>query len=259
MPPTLEPMTLALGTGILIGAAWPWIVAGGSVLAIPAIIAVVGLRHPRSAQGTSIVAMSAIALLGTVTRVRQRSIDWVGTLEFTIPALAGLELERVLGYGLLLRVRLIVLGCLLLLTVSFMLSLPKSRDSCQSGDAKARVPRIPLGFVVGILGGWLGLGGGLLVLPSLLLSGLPLMAAAGSSFVSITSLGIANAIPYAASNTIQWKILGTFLLGVLLGTGLSGIVVRKIGHPPTLSRMVMYGLALLSLLIIGVNVHGLYT
>lgn len=259
MTPTLEPMTWALATGILIGAVWPWTFAGGPVLAIPAMMAVVGLRHPRLAQGTSVLAMSAIALLGTLTHIWQRSIDWVGAVEFTIPALAGMELERVLGYGLPLHVRLIVLGCLLLLTVSFVLSLPKNPEVCAPDEPRTLGRRVPLGLVVGMVGGWLGFGGGLLVMPTLMMSGLSPMMAAGSSLVSVTSLGVANAIPYAAGGMVRWQILGAFVLGVTIGVGASTAVGRRIGYPPTLSRVVMYGLALVSLLVIGVNVHDLYT
>lgn len=256
---TMEPFTMVLGAGILIGAAWPWIVAGGSVLAIPVLIAMIGLKHPRAAEGTSLVAVSVIASMGVIMGTWQRTIHWLLALEFTIPALAGLELERVLGYGLPLRIRLIVLGCLLLLTVSLMISLPDFRESWMSKDQKRMASLVPKGFVVGILGGWIGLGGGLLVMPTLLLSGVPFVAATGSAFVSIASLGMANALPYAVSNTIHWKILGAFLCGVVMGGATSLALIRKIGQPPTLSRMMMGGLAVISLIIIGVNVHSLYT
>ncbi len=259
MPTTGDPFMWALGTGVLIGAAWPWLMAGGTVLAIPALLAVIGLKHPRVALGTSLMAMSSVAFIGTTFYAWRRSIDWLGTLDFTVPALAGLELERGLGFGLPLRVRLIILGCLLLLTSAFMLSLPESEDACLPGYSRSRSLLVPWGLIVGILGGWFGLGGGLLVMPTLLLSGLPLVAAAGSSFVSITSLGIANALPYATQDYVHWTILGLFLLGVAMGMGLSVVLIRKIGYPRSLSRMATYGLVLISLLIIGVDVHGLYT
>lgn len=259
---SMEPFTMVLGSGVLIGAAWPWIAAGGSVLAIPVLMALIGFKHPRAAEGTSLVAMSAIACIGVIMVARQRTVQWIKTLEFTIPALAGLELERVWGYGLPLRIRLVVLGCLLLLTVSLMVSLPdlpESRPFRMPKGQQRRESLVPKGFVVGIVGGWLGLGGGLLVMPTLLWSGLPLVVATDSAFVSVASLGMANALPYAASNTIHWKVLAVFLCGAIMGLGASLALIRKIGHPPTLTRMMMVGLAVISLLIIGVNVHSLYT
>lgn len=255
----MQPFTLALGAGILIGAAWPWIVAGGSVLAIPVLMALIGLKHPRAAEGTSLVAMTAIACIGVIMSAWQHTVRWVQTMEFTIPALAGLELERVLGYGLPLRVRLVVLGCLLLLTVSLMVSLPESRQSWMSRDQKRQASLVPKGFVVGILAGWIGLGGGLLVMPTLLFSGLPLMVATGSAFVPMASLGMANAFPYAITSAIHWKVLAIFLSGAIMGIGASLAVIRKIGHPQPLIRMMMAGLAVISVIIIGANVHGLYT
>lgn len=116
-----------------------------------------------------------------------------------------------------------------------------------------------LGFLSGAMAGFFGIGGGFLILPSLIFSGLSLVAAVGNSLVSVGSLSIVNAIPYAIDHHIDWRIVAEYIVGGSLGTVVRAPWAKKIGQTRTLSWMVALILVVASLYMIGINVPDLYT
>ena len=84
---------------------------------------------------------------------------------------------------------------------------------------------IGVGFAVGALSGFFGIGGGFLIVPGLMgATAMPLINAIGSSLVSVTAFGLTTAASYAWSGLIDWPLAFLFILGGTLG-GLAR-------HPP---------------------------
>ena len=82
---------------------------------------------------------------------------------------------------------------------------------------------IGIGFAVGALSGFFGIGGGFLIVPGLMgATAMPLINAIGSSLVSVTAFGLTTAASYALSGLIDWPLAFLFILGGALG-GLLGI------------------------------------
>ena len=100
------------------------------------------------------------------------------------------------------------------------------------------LPRlIGIGFAVGALSGFFGIGGGFLIVPGLIgATAMPLINAIGSSLVSITAFGLTTAASYAWSGLVDWPLAGLFIVGGALG-GLLGIRLAKhlSGHKHALS------------------------
>jgi uncharacterized protein len=72
------------------------------------------------------------------------------------------------------------------------------------------------------LSGFFGIGGGFLIVPSLMLAtGMPIINAVSSSLVAVTAFGLTTAASYAWSGLISWELAGLFIGGGLLG-GLAG-------------------------------------
>ena len=82
---------------------------------------------------------------------------------------------------------------------------------------------IAIGFTVGALSGFFGIGGGFLIVPGLIgATAMPLINAIGSSLVSVSPFGFTTAFSYAWSGLVDWPLAGLFILGRALG-GVLGI------------------------------------
>ena len=96
---------------------------------------------------------------------------------------------------------------------------------------------IGLGFLVGGLSGFFGIGGGFLIVPGLIgATAMPLINAIGSSLVSVTAFGLTTAGSYAWSGLVDWPLAAVFILGGALG-GIVGtrLAGRLAGHKYALS------------------------
>ena len=103
---------------------------------------------------------------------------------------------------------------------------PEVRLSRES--ARELVPLLlGIGFVVGLFSGFFGIGGGFLIVPGLILAtGMPLMAAIGTSLVAVTAFGAATASSYSVSGLVDWTVAGLFVMGGLAG-GIAGARLGK--------------------------------
>jgi uncharacterized protein len=98
---------------------------------------------------------------------------------------------------------------------------------------------IGVGFLVGALSGFFGIGGGFLIVPGLIgATAMPMLNAIGSSLVSVTAFGLTTAASYAMSGLIDWRLAILFIVGGALG-GLFGIrLARRLsGHKHVLTRI----------------------
>jgi uncharacterized membrane protein YfcA len=91
---------------------------------------------------------------------------------------------------------------------------------------------VGIGFGVGLLSGFFGIGGGFLIVPGLVLAtGMPLLAAVGTSLVAVTAFGATTAATYHYSGLVDWPLAGLFVLGGLagglVGSRLAGLLAGK--------------------------------
>ena len=90
------------------------------------------------------------------------------------------------------------------------------------------LPRlIPIGFGVGLLAGFFGIGGGFLIVPGLMLAtAMPLRSAIGTSLVAVTALGATTALSYALSGYVEWGLAAELIAGGMAGS-VAGIALGK--------------------------------
>ncbi len=95
-------------------------------------------------------------------------------------------------------------------------------------SAPRLLPRLTgYGFGVGMLSGFFGIGGGFLVVPGLMAAtDMPMLAAVGSSLVSVTAFGFTTAANYAFSGLVDWALAALFIGGGIAG-GFFGSRVAK--------------------------------
>jgi len=222
---------LALACGGLVGFSLALIGGGGSILATPMLLYVVGLPDPHLAIGTSAVAVGANAWANLFPHARAGHVRWPAALAFAaagvLGAFAGSSLgKRVDGHHLL------VLFAVLMLVVA-VLMLRGRRNGAESGYPKPRLfPRLgATGFGAGTLSGFFGIGGGFLIVPGLIFaSGMEIIAAIGSSLVAVGAFASTTAINYAASDLVDWRVAALFVAGGIGGGWLGARLARRLAR-----------------------------
>jgi uncharacterized membrane protein YfcA len=222
----VDPQTIvtALASGALVGALLGVFGGGGSVLATPLLLYVVGVRDPHVAIGTSAAAVAVNAAANLMGHWRGGRVKWPCASVF---AAAGL-----LGSFLGSSVAKMVEGQRLLLFFAFamaaialsMLRRPRSEGDPDVHITWPLVRRLaPLGVLTGAAAGFFGIGGGFLIVPGLMAAtGMTLANAAASSLVSVALFGAATSLNYALSGWVDWRIAGVFILGGAVG-GIFGV------------------------------------
>jgi len=215
---------LALVSGSLVGFSLGLVGGGGSILAVPLLVYVVGVPDPHVAIGTSAVAVAANAAGNLVSHHRARNVVWRCALTFAAAGVAGAFLGSTLGKMVNGQKLLAAFAVLMMVVAGLML---RKRESAGikveyvSRDMALRLGVIGLG--TGTLSGFFGIGGGFLIVPGLMLAtGMPILNAVGSSLVAVTAFGATTAANYAASGSVDWAIAALFIGGGIAG-GYAGI------------------------------------
>src|SRR5258707_9995503 len=217
------PDFMAVFGGALVGLILGMIGGGGSILAVPLLVYVVGVKSPHVAIGTSSIAVALSALANLIDHARRDHVCWPVALLFALSGVTGAALGSTLGQHSEGQEVLILFGVLM---VAVAASMALKREG--GGEPNVRVdlgnaPRVAgTGFVVGALAGFFGIGGGFLVVPGLVAAtSMPMIVAIGSSLVSVTAFGLTTAAIYALSGLIDWRLVLLFVGGGIVG-GLSG-------------------------------------
>jgi hypothetical protein len=214
---------LGLASGMLVGFSLGLVGGGGSILAVPLMVYVVGVPEPHVAIGTSAVAVAANAAMNLSNHARGGSVRWSCALVFAAAGVAGAFAGSIAG-KMIDGQKLLALFALLMLVIAALMLKTRSRigvaDAQMSWDNTPAV--VGLGLATGTLAGFFGIGGGFLIVPALMLAtGMSIMNAISSSLVAVTAFGLTTAASYAWSGLISWQLAGLFVAGGLAG-GLIG-------------------------------------
>ena len=214
---------LGLASGMLVGFSLGLVGGGGSILAVPLMVYVVGVADAHVAIGTSAVAVAANAAVNLSNHARGGTVVWSCALPFAAAGIAGAFAGSIFG-KMLDGQRLLALFALLMLVIAALML--KTRSRVGLPDAKMSWDNLPavagLGLATGTLSGFFGIGGGFLIVPALMLAtGMPIMNAVSSSLVAVTAFGLTTAASYAWSGLISWGLAALFVAGGIAG-GLIG-------------------------------------
>src|SRR5579863_3605215 len=219
---------LGLVSGSLVGFSLGLVGGGGSILAVPLLVYVVGVSDPHMAIGTSAVAVAANAAGNLLSHHRARNVVWRCALMFAAAGVAGAFLGSTVGKMVNGQKLLAAFAVLMMVVAALML---KKRASAGtkvehvSRDMALRLVAIGLG--AGALSGFFGIGGGFLIVPGLMLAtGMPILNAVGSSLVAVTAFGLTTAVNYSLSGLVDWTLAGLFIGGGVLG-GIGGAASAK--------------------------------
>ena len=214
---------LGLASGAVVGFSLGLIGGGGSILAVPLMVYVVGVADAHVAIGTSAIAVAINAALNLSNHARGGTVRWSCAFTFAAAGVIGAFIGAIFG-KLLDGRKLLALFALLMLVIAVLMLRTRSRpglpEAHMSWDNMPAI--VGLGLATGTLSGFFGIGGGFLIVPSLLLAtGMPIINAVSSSLVAVTAFGLTTAASYAWSGLISWQLAGLFIGGGLIG-GLVG-------------------------------------
>lgn len=212
-------LPLGLVTGVMLGV----LGAGGSVLTVPALVYLLG-QPVSEATTAALVIVSANAAVGAVENTRRGTIDvrlagGFGSASI-LGALVGSYLSSLVrGEAVLFLLALVMLGS--------AWSLWRGRPGDVATRGQSRLGRVvlvaSLGFLVGVLTGFFGVGGGFLIVPALvLLLGVPVRLAIGTSLLIITVTALAGLAGHLVSGGVSWPVTlafgGAGMVGAWVGS-----------------------------------------
>jgi uncharacterized membrane protein YfcA len=219
----------AMLSGALVGFVLGLAGGGGSILATPLLLYVVGIGSPHVAIGTGAVAVSMSAALNLANYWRHRWVRWRPAIVFSLVGSAGAFIGSSIGKAVDGTHLLTLFGVLMLAVGVLML-----RRNGGGGGMAGRQPWVlpSLALVAGAASGFFGIGGGFLIVPALLFAtGMPPIEAIGTSLVAVTAFGLSTSLNYAASGLVEWGLALQFIAGSI-GGGLGGgaLAARLSGH-----------------------------
>jgi uncharacterized membrane protein YfcA len=214
---------LGLASGMLVGFSLGLVGGGGSILAVPLMVYVVGVAEPHVAIGTSAIAVAANAAVNLSNHARGGTVIWSCALIFAAAGMAGAFGGSLLG-KMMDGQKLLALFALVMIVIALLML--KTRSRIGLPDVKVSMSNMPalvsLGLATGTMSGFFGIGGGFLIVPALMLAtGMPIMNAVSSSLVAVTAFGMTTAASYAWSGLVSWALAGLFVAGGIAG-GLAG-------------------------------------
>ncbi len=217
-------------SGVMVGFTLGLVGGGGSILAVPLMVYLVGVKSPHLAIGTSALAVAANAMAGLFNHARAGNVNWRCGFSFALAgvlgALAGSSLGKAFDGE-----KLLFLFALLMLIVAYLMYRGRADEGIEGVSCnRENVPRVVVfGSGTGLLSGFFGIGGGFLIVPALVAStAMPIYRAVGTSLIAVAAFGFTTATSYALSGLLDWSLAASFIAGGIAGTALGAMAARRL-------------------------------
>ena len=223
-------MLYALLGAVAIGLVLGLLGSGGSILTVPVLVYLAG-QPDKVAIAESLAIVGAIAAVGAVPYARQKLVDWHSVLYFGVPGIVGTYGGAALAKWIPGAVQLALFAVVMILAAGLMF---RGRKEVPEGEERERQPLWLIGIeglLVGVLTGLVGVGGGFLIVPALvLLGGLSMRLAVGTSLLIIAAKSAAGFFKYTdvlaeTGQHVDWQLIGLFaaigIAGSFVGNALS--------------------------------------
>ncbi|GIW96307.1 MAG: UPF0721 transmembrane protein [Pirellulaceae bacterium] len=232
---------------LLIGTTLGLLGSGGSILTVPVLVYLLG-HEQKTAIAESLAVVGAIAVAGTVFYARHRCVDWPSVLYFGLPGVAGTYAGAWFSRFVPGPVQLVLFAILMLSAAVFVWSSSDANGSAGQALENRTTPAtaqqtwrtrgITLleGLAVGVVTGLVGVGGGFLIVPSLVvLAGLPMRVAVGTSLTIIAMNSGSGFLKYLGvlkelDLHVDWQTIGLFTAVGMAGAVVGGAVNRRLSQ-----------------------------
>lgn len=226
-------LIVGLALALVVGLAMGLLGAGGSILTVPILVYVIGFEA-KSAIAMSLAVVGATSLVGAVRHARMGNLNLRIAGIFGLVAMAGTYLGARLSIFFSGEAQLALFAFVMLLAGGFMW-----REH-ERNDGELPPPRHPLlahlaiaieGLAVGVLTGLVGVGGGFMIVPALvLLERLPMKQAVGTSLAIIALKSFAGFVGYLGRVDVDWAFMAGFTAVAVAGIWVGAHLVQRVSH-----------------------------
>ena len=214
-------MLLAILGAVIIGISLGLFGSGGSILTVPVLMYLVDMPADVSI-ASSLLIVAGISLFGSVSYIRRKTVSWKHFWAFGIPGMLGTYGGAWIGTIVDSRWQLLVFSLLMIVAAVLMW---RSKPKPPGQQTEMNYAKVTLeGLVVGVITGFVGVGGGFLIVPALvLLAGLSMPVAIGTSLLIIVIKSMAGFVKYYAVMAAQdiqfdWLVIGIMIVGGVFGS-----------------------------------------
>ncbi len=229
---------------LLIGLVLGLIGGGGSILTVPILVYLLSI-NPVIATAYSLFIVGATSLVGTLRNVSKGMVDFKTAIVFAIPAFIAVYISRKYLVPALPEVLFtfndfelskdmgLMLFFSLVMLVAAITMIKGRKENKKEGEVQYNIPLIVVeGFLVGVVTGIVGAGGGFLIIPALvLLAKLPMKKAVGTSLLIISIKSLIGFIGDVENLDIDWVFLLSFtafsIVGIFIGIYLNQFIEGK--------------------------------
>jgi uncharacterized membrane protein YfcA len=212
---------LAWPGAVAIGVSLGLLGSGGSIITVPVLVYLLG-QDEKVAIAGSLFIVGSIALVGSLQYIRLRMVDWRNVVIFGLPGMAGTWLGALLS-AWVPGIAQLTLFALVMLVAAYLMLRPVELTAVEEGSHRAAWKIATDGLLVGVVTGLVGVGGGFLIVPALvLLGGLPIHTAVATSLVIIALKSYSGFAKYLDVLGAQGLVLDWPVLLVVTALGVVG-------------------------------------
>ena len=233
---------IGLILGVLIGVSLGLIGSGGSILTIPILVYLMNVS-PSNATTYSLFIVGISALVGSLKGVKDKLLDFKIALYFGLPSVISIFIMRKFLVPILPNVLFefagisvlkdfLIMFVFALLMIFASLSMIKKKATIENDNYKIDLTKIILnGLFIGALTGFIGVGGGFLIIPTLLFSAkLPMKKAVATSLIIIAFNSLIGFVGSVSNAFIEWTFLLEFTSFSVVGIFAGMLLSKKISN-----------------------------
>lgn len=216
--------------------------SGGSILSVPILVYVMGIE-PTLATAYSLFVIGTTSLVGGIHKAKQKLVDFYKVILFGIPAILSVFVTRKIlvpripdvifsteQFSLTKSVLIMVVFAFVMIFASVRMIKPL-KEKIVVEDVQLNYFKIALmGILIGLVSGFVGAGGGFLIVPTLLFfANTPMKKAVGTSLFIVSAQSLIGFTGDIMSNqTIDWKLLEYFTLASIIGIFIGNFISKKV-------------------------------
>jgi uncharacterized membrane protein YfcA len=216
--------------------------SGGSILSVPILVYVMGIE-PTLATAYSLFVIGTTSLVGGIHKAKQKLVDFYKVILFGIPAILSVFVTRKIlvpripdvifstaNFTLTKSVLIMVVFAFVMIFASVRMIKPL-KEKIIVEDVQLNYFKIALmGMLIGLISGFVGAGGGFLIVPTLLFfAKTPMKMAVGTSLFIVSAQSLIGFTGDIMSNQIiDWKLLEYFTLASIIGIFIGNFIAKKV-------------------------------
>lgn len=216
--------------------------SGGSILSVPILVYVMSIE-PTLATAYSLFVIGTTSFVGGVHKAKQKLVDFNKVVLFGVPAVISVFITRKVlvpripdiifsneNFTLSKSILIMVVFAFVMIFASVRMIKPLKEKIVADGEKLNYYKIILLGILIGLVSGFVGAGGGFLIVPTLLFfAKTPMKMAVGTSLfiVSLQSL-IGFTGDMMGDQIIDWMLLLLFTLASIVGIFIGNFISKKV-------------------------------